>query len=220
MSTKNVAMIDALGGVVPQNLPYGFISLKESDCYAIVDGSDNHEIYAHEPTSVVSGSIMWGSRVLKMHPLYWVDKRKLLTRILRSANTALFQQCKVHTEPIAVHAAVGFRGNTHVWLGVSGRICVWAHTGTRLDWIYPSDPSTYANPLGLHRYGFAPHIVPVPFKKQGFTIVTTGSISDLFIRSEPIEDSSIDKIRTMISSCDGNGSWLIIPHDECEFDLL
>jgi hypothetical protein len=205
-------MIDAFGGVTPQGSSISAVSLKESDCYALVHNADPNETYVKNPAQVVFESIQWGSRMLKGHPLYWADKRKLMTRILRSANTALFTLCNAHVESRGVDAMVGFRGNIQLWLAVVGRINVWNYHGSSIERVYPKDKDTYMDSLGSHRYGFAPHIVPIPFEPQGHTIVTVGSVSQYMDTLGTDTFTMIDDVILKFLAVESPGAWIIIPH--------
>ena len=205
-------MIDATGGIIPQDSPYLMVSVKESDCYALVDSSDNNKTYMRNPTQVVYESIRWASRMLKGHPLYWADKRKLLTRILRSANTALFTQCKEHIESNAVNAMVGFRGNIQLWLAVVGKVSVWNYIGTHIEQVYPKEGNEHIDPLGSHRYGFFPHIVSTPFVSQGYTVVSTGSISQYIQNIGGTTFLSIENVISIFRTIETPGVWMVIPH--------
>jgi hypothetical protein len=206
----NEEMIDASGGVIPPDSPLSLLSLKESDCYALVSRVDTHVTYTKDPTHVVYESIRWGSRMLKSHPLYWADKRKLLTRILRSANTALFTLYKEHTVQNAVDAMVGFRGHAQLWLAVVGKVRVWNYHGT-LQRVFPGEGDTFNDPLGSHRYAFAPHIVSVPFESKGFTIVTVGSASRC-LESVTTPFATMKEIESAFQSLESPGAYIIIPH--------
>jgi len=205
-------MIDAVGGVAPHDSPASAVSLKESDCYALVQAKDSNTTHTRNPVSVAYESIRWGSRILKSHPLYWVDKRKLMTRILRSANTALFTMCNAHVESIGVDAMVGFRGNIQLWLAVVGHINVWNYRGSLIERMYPKDEDTYVDPLGSRRYGFAPHIISIPFEPQGYTIVTAGLVSEYVHSLETTSFVSIDEVTSKFLSVESPGAWVIIPH--------
>lgn len=207
---KSEEMIDAEGGVVPLNSMNSRISLKEAQCYAVISTLCSVETYIHNPASVVYESILWGSRMLKSHPLYWSDKRKLLTRILRSANTSLFQQCKDHIGVNAVDAMVGFRGNTQLWLAIVGQVSVWSYCGV-MKKIYPLNKNTRIPPLGFQRYAFAPYILSIPIESYGNTIVTTGSIST-YLEKTTFKQCSTEEMKSIFSSIESDGAWIIIPH--------
>jgi hypothetical protein len=149
--------------------------------------------------------------MLKSHPLYWADKRKLLTRILRSANTALFTLYKERAEQNAVDAMVGFRGHVQLWLAVIGKVRVWKYDGT-ITHIYPTERNTYNNPLGSQRYAFAPHIVSIPYESHGITIVSAGSVSR-YLENSTTTFSSLKDVELMFLSLESPGAWIFIPHE-------
>jgi hypothetical protein len=157
-------------------------------------------------------SIRWGSRVLKSHPLYWADKRKLMTRILRSANTALFALCKEQISSNAVDAMVGFRGNVQLWLAVVGHVDIWNYKGSCIEPVYPKENDITVDPLGKHRYGFVPHIVSVLFALNGYTIVSAGSISQYLKNIGSMSFDSIDDVMSVFKTREDAGAWIIIPH--------
>jgi hypothetical protein len=206
-------MIDAIGGVIPPESVSSRVSLRESDCYALVDCSQTKTAYVRNPSQVVFESIMWGSRVLKGHPLYWADKRKLMTRILRSANTALFALCKEQISLNAVQAMVGFRGNVQLWLAVVGNVDIWNYKDSCIERVYPKENDGIVDPLGKHRYGFVPHIVSILFATNGYTIISVGSISHYLQNIGSISFASIDDVlSSLIKIKEDPGAWIIIPH--------
>jgi hypothetical protein len=209
----NEEMIDAIGEVIPKDSSRSRVSLKESDCYALIDGDNRSEQQVRNPVSVVYESIVWGSRVLKSHPLYWADKRKLMTRILRSANTALFTVCKEHVGSNAVTAMVGFRGNTQLWIAVVGQVCVWTYGDSYITGVYPNEGDNVRVPLGTHRYGFAPDIISVPFRRYGYTIVSMGSISQLLLSKRTTPFPTVTDIVSVFMTVETPGAWIIIPHN-------
>jgi hypothetical protein len=208
----NEEMIDAIGEVIPQQSQCSAVSLKESDGYMLIDCVCASEMYIKTPMQVVSESIRWGSRMMKSHPLYWADKRKLLARILRSANIALFTQCKDHIDTNAVHAMVGFRGNTHLWLGIVGQIHVWKYISPYMKPVYPQDMNGFVDPLGTHRYGFVPQIVSVPFEEKTWTIVSSGSVSGYLQTSKEVVFNTLDDVVSKFRTIEMPGAWIIIPH--------
>jgi len=117
---------------------------------------------------LVSDTAIWGYKQIRTRKYYWLDKKKLLQRIIRSTNIALFQKAKEFDLPSSVqaHAICCIRGRNQLLVGCMGtasvieqrlngerRVMGWSVTGSKED----------ETPFGKVRYDIHPVVGNFPF---------------------------------------------------------
>lgn len=99
---------------------------------------------------------IWGYKLVRLRPFYWRDKRRLLRRIFRSTNIAVWQK---HREPgfevgLGANLLVLINGPLKFWLGSVGSDRLYLWRDGKLTQINRPDTKL----VGRERYGLVPQL--------------------------------------------------------------
>lgn len=97
------------------------ISVYKDECIAIAQGITTQP-YCSEAAIFTSETALWCYKHVRQRPFYWEDKAKLLQRIFRTSNLALWQKKKdpMYREGIAATLLVAILGVQKIWIGSIG----------------------------------------------------------------------------------------------------
>jgi len=101
--------------------PYSVHGSFESDFYVVSRGDPALPL-ARKQAEYAVETALWGYKQIRTRPFYWVDKKKLIERILRSTNIALWQRKR---EPgfasgVSVDVVCMTMGPQRYWIGATG----------------------------------------------------------------------------------------------------
>jgi len=138
-----------------------FVDHYQDECFVVTDG------YSGLPNGATASELacqtsIWGYKHIRQRPFYWADKSKLMHRIFRSTNIALWQKRreKGYENGLASTLAVVIIGAHKMWVGTVGDTGIYLFREGLIDVMTPLDmdeQGRLTNALGVRRYGLVPH---------------------------------------------------------------
>lgn len=181
------------------------------ECLVLSCGTGFH---AQASARFTAETALWGYKLIRQRPFYWDGKDKLLRRMFRSTNIALWQKQREdqYTEGMNASLAVVLSGPKNYWVGVAGDMNVFLYRNAMLVSLVAGTKRSAV--LGKDRYGlipetcgdlFLPHdvIVTFPGEVQEHTLsviqsrlnAVTETKEDLaFIGKELVSDLGIEAV--------------------------
>lgn len=131
------------------------------ECFVVADGSDKTP-HGATAAKFASETAIWGFKHIRQRPYYWQDKKKLIKRIFRSTNLAVWQKQREQgfEEGLMTALLVCIIGAKTYWLGIKGDMGAWLISGNTLNKLSPelvpfSDEANRI--LGTQRLGIVPY---------------------------------------------------------------
>lgn len=130
---------------------------------------------------------LWGYQEIRTRPFYWHDKRKLLTRIMRTTNIALFRERKTG-HPSAAALAVALVGPKTCWVSAVGGVAVYLYDARSVGQLVWPAPLRHAGAvgIGLTRYAEPPQTFSCPFL-AGYAIIMLSSRAAATVSTAAVE---------------------------------
>jgi hypothetical protein len=137
-----------------------------------------------QETAGVSASLavdtsVWGYRTIRTRQYYWVDKMKLMKRIVRSTNISLWQKKREHgcEKGTAAEAVFSIIATRAMWIGVLGNGSAYERRGggeRRIVGVANKD-SSETTMLGTNRYDWKAIFGQIPFEHGDSVVLSVGS---------------------------------------------
>lgn len=181
-----VVVHEQIQGARPQQEDH--IHLFESQCIALADGvgaMPNGEI----ASAFVCETAIWGYKHVRQRPYYWENKIKLLQRIFRTTNLALWQKRKesAFREGLASTLCLAILGAVKIWIGIVGDSRVYLiREGLVEELVNPESQREEHIPmaLGFVRTGIIPRYVSETLVSGDVILLCTDGVSDVITEED------------------------------------
>lgn len=162
-------------------IAYGHI---ETDFFALVHGT----VFTTAPTAakLAVDTSLWGYEQIRRRKYYWLDKKKLLKRILRSTNIALFQKQREPKFELGAYAegVLCMIGTRAAWIGCVGKGTMYEMRTSgerRILGYINSETRNEGDALGKERYRYPSQETNIPFEEGDLLLLATGDAAGLSI---------------------------------------
>jgi hypothetical protein len=156
----------------------------ETDFFSLVHGT----VFTTAPTAakLAVDTSLWGYEQIRRRKYYWLDKKKLMQRILRSTNIALFQKQREPKYELGAYVEGVFCivGTRAAWIGCIGQGSMYEvrTNGERRILGYLNEKRhNEADSLGRERYQWPSQEDSMPLEKGDVVILATGAAATLSI---------------------------------------
>lgn len=146
---------------------------------------------------------VWGYKQIRQRNYYWFDKKKLMERIIRSTNIALWQKQRDDAcdGGVCVDGVCAIFGEKMAWVASFGQSSAYVRRQEGEQWLMGKLAQTHRTqlmPLGKKRYEFLADIVAVPLDKEEQLLFAVGDAAD-----QPVEvfAAAVAKNGDFLSSC-------------------
>jgi len=165
--------------------PTNRISEFQSEFIALVHGASVK--YAYVAAEIASETAVWGYKEIRRRQCYWMDKKKLLERIIRTMNISLWQKHKdkKYEAGLFVDGVCCIIGRKSVWVSVFGDATVLEirkNGEERIMGMLNQEGYVSTEKLGQDRYHFPLTISGFPFEQGDTFICATGKEASKSIR--------------------------------------
>lgn len=152
------------------------------ECFVVSDGVKSMS-HGEVAAKLASDTAIWGYKHVRHRPFYWADKCRLLRRIFRSTNLAVWQKRREtgYGDGLATALSVAIVGPTKIWVGSVGDSAVLLYRESLIDVLTPSD----SDALGLRRLGLVPHVAVSEFLSGDILILASSGVMN-FVSEEQI----------------------------------
>ena len=159
-----------------------------AECIAIADGVSAMP-HGKVASTFVSDTAVWCYKHVRQRPYYWEDKSKLLKRIFKTSNLALWQKRKEaeFAGGLASTLSVIILGIKKFWIGTVGDSRSFLiREGLIEELIPPEDQSSIRIPmaLGFERSGIVPRITSDVLLSGDVLILATDGVSDVITEED------------------------------------
>ncbi|OGG11703.1 hypothetical protein A2Z00_00775 [Candidatus Gottesmanbacteria bacterium RBG_13_45_10] len=164
-----------------------FISFRD-ECFVVADGVGGMP-HADIASQLVSETAMWGYKHVRQRKFYWADKEKLLYRIFRSANIAVWQKHreKGFEDGLASTLSVLIVGPRRIWVGSVGDSPIFLYREGLIDMLTPLDLDNrgfLTSAMGIKRFGLAPHVARESFLAGDMVLLATDGVTSFVDEEE------------------------------------
>jgi len=188
-------------------IAYGHV---ETDFFSLVHGT----IFTTAPTAakLAVDTSLWGYEQIRRRKYYWLDKKKLMQRILRSTNIALYQkQREPHFQQGAyVEGVFCIVGTRSAWVGCIGKGSVYEIRTSgerRIIGYMNSETHEDSDSLGSKRYHWSSQEASVPFETGDIIILATGEAATLSIGAFDAMVNNQENCKEIITRELPHSSW-------------
>jgi len=135
-----------------------------NECFVVADGVGGMP-HGEVAAKLAAQTAIWGYKLIRQRPFYWLDKRLFMRRIFRSTNITLWQKRREtgFEEGMATTLDVLIVGERNFWVGHVGDGSVWfLPAGRTISKLTTDDADAYGyltKVLGTQRYGLVPQFV-------------------------------------------------------------
>jgi hypothetical protein len=185
----------------------------ETDFFSLVHGT----VFTTAPIAakLAVDTSLWGYEQIRRRKYYWLDKKKLMQRILRSTNIALYQKqrepkCKQGAYVEGVFCIVGTRA---AWVGCIGKGSMYemrTNGERRILGYINSETHSDSDVLGKERYRWVSQEDSVPFEKGDSIILAVGDAATLSIGTFDQIVNNEEDCKEIITSQLPHSSWGVI----------
>lgn len=189
------------------------------ECFVVADGVGGSE-HGDEASRLAGETALWGYKHIRERKFYWVDKKKLLKRIFRTTNMAVWQKRREtgFEDGLATTLVVAIITPTQFFVGSVGDTTAMLYRETLIDILTPEDrddTGRLTKVLGTQRLGLVPHVHVDRFLPGDMLLLATDGVVD-FVDEEDIRSlleaagtTSADLVHTteaLIQKAAANGS--------------
>ncbi len=156
----------------------------ETDFFSLVHGT----VFTTAPIAakLAVDTSLWGYEQIRRRKYYFLDRKKLLKRILRTTNIALFQKkreskCELGAYIEGVFCNIGTRA---AWIGCIGKGSMYElriNGERRLLGYINEEVHNDMDALGRERYSWSSQETNIPFEKDDLLILAAGGAATLSI---------------------------------------
>jgi len=156
----------------------------ETDFFSLVHGT----VFTTAPTAakLAVDTSLWGYEQIRRRKYYFLDRKKLLKRILRTTNIALFQKQKESNFKLGayVEGVLCNIGTRAAWIGCIGKGSMYelrTNGERRLLGYINEEQHNELDALGRERYNWSSQESNIPFEKGDLLILAAGDAATLSI---------------------------------------
>lgn len=157
--------------------PVYCVSEFQSEFFSFVHGASIN--YGYVAARVAADTTKWGYEEIRKRQCYFLDKKKLMERIIRTTNISLWQKHKekIYQKGLFVDGVCCIVGQKTAWIGVFGAASVLEirkNGEERIMGTINGDGKNEKKPLGADRYAIDKEIATFPFEEGDTFIFTVG----------------------------------------------
>ncbi len=163
------------------SIAYGHVA---EDFFSLVHGT----VFTTAPVAakLAVDTSLWGYEQIRRRKYYFLDRKKLLKRILRTTNIALFQKQKESNFKLGAYVEGVFCnvGTRAAWVGCIGKGSMYElrTNGERRLLGYVNEAQhNKLDTLGRERYNWSSQETNIPFEKGDLLILAAGAAATLSI---------------------------------------
>lgn len=159
------------------------------ECFVVADGVGGSS-HGEEASRLAAETALWGYKHIRARRFYWVDKKKLLKRIFRTTNMAVWQKRREtgFAEGLATTLVVAIITPSQFFVGSVGDTTAILYRETLIDTLTPEDRDAtgrLTKAVGVQRLGLVPHIHVDKFLPGDMLLLATDGVVD-FVDEEDI----------------------------------
>lgn len=174
--------------IVPENEKHVTTCVSEfqSEFFSLIHGASMN--FGYMAAEIASSTAVWGYKEIRTRRCYWLEKKELMERIIRTINISLWQKHKEkkYGSGLWAEGVCCIIGEKTAWIGCFGEASVLEvrKNGERriMGMIY-EDGYDHAKKLGMDRYRFSVAIASFPFEKGDTFIFAAGNSAALPIET-------------------------------------
>jgi len=183
----------------------------QSEFFGIVHGASLS--YGYVAAALAADTAVWGYKEIRKRQCYWIDKKQLLTRIIRTINISLWQKHKepLYAKGLVVDGVCCIVGQKTAWIGCFGDASVVEirkNKEQRLMGVVAENAYEGAQKLGSDRYKLSFLSARFPFEEGDTILLASGSTSSM--TQEELIAYAEEKEKKQLKST--TGGILVIHH--------
>ncbi len=166
--------------VLPTNVdrPTNCICAFQSEFFGIMHGASLS--YGYVAATLAADTALWGYKEIRKRQCYWIDKKQLLTRIIRTMNISLWQKHKdtLYAKGLFVDGVCCIIGQKTAWIGCFGDasvVEVRKNNEQRLMGVVAENDYDSSKKLGSDRYKLFFMSARFPFESGDAIVLASGS---------------------------------------------
>lgn len=153
------------------------VSEFQSEFFSFVHGASLN--YGYVAARVAADTTTWGYQEIRRRQCYWLDKKKLMERIIRTTNISLWQKHKetVYQKGLWVDGACCILGEKTAWIGTFGAasiIEIRKNGEERTMGTINQEGENIRKKLGTDRYAIDMQIASFPFERGDTFLFVVG----------------------------------------------
>ncbi len=138
--------------------------------------------YGYVASALATDTAVWGYKEIRKRQCYWIEKKALLTRIIRTTNISLWQKRreKIYSRGLVVDGICCIVGQKTVWIGCFGDasvVQIRANKEQRLMGVVSGMEYDATKKLGSDRYALTFSSAAFPFTEGDTVVCTVGSLA-------------------------------------------
>ena len=146
----------------PIHSPYIVDTHFETDFFVLLQGTPG--FHPDRGPAIAADAAVWGYKQIRLRKYYFLDKKKLMERIVRSTNITLWQKQRDTgcTGGVCVDGVFAIFGSKMLWVSSFGQSSIYVCREQGERWLVGNlakKKKTYTIPLGKKRYEFSSNIV-------------------------------------------------------------
>jgi hypothetical protein len=160
-----------------QDKPMYLVSEFQSEFFSFVHGASMN--YGYVAAAIAADTTRWGYEEIRRRRCYWLDKKKLMERILRTTNISLWQKHKEkqYQKGLWADGVCCIIGQKTAWIGCFGDASVLevrTNGEKRTMGVINGIAQTDKKKLGQDRYSIDIDIATFPFEKGDAFVFAVG----------------------------------------------
>ena len=154
----------------------------QSEFFGIMHGASLS--YGYVAATLAADTAVWGYKEIRKRQCYWIDKKQLLTRIIRTTNISLWQKHKepLYAKGLLVDGVCCIVGQKTAWIGCFGDasvVEVRKNNEQRLMGVVAGNEYDAAQKLGSDRYKISFVSARFPFEEGDALILASGTTAHM-----------------------------------------
>lgn len=154
----------------------------QSEFFSIMHGASL--AYGYIAAEIAADTAIWGYKEIRKRQCYWIDKKQLLTRIIRTTNISLWQKHKekLYAKGLLVDGVCCIIGEKTAWVGCFGEASVLEIRGNkeqRLMGVVAGERYDAQQKLGSDRYKLSFVSASFPFESGDTFILASGTTATM-----------------------------------------
>lgn len=188
-------------------IAYGHV---EMDFFSLVHGT----VFTTAPTAakLAVDTSLWGYEQIRRRKYYFLDRKKLLKRILRTTNIALFQKQRESNFKLGAYVEGVFCnvGTRAAWIGCVGKGSMYEMRTSgerRILGYINSEKHNDLDALGRERYRWPSQETNIPFEQGDLLILAAGAAAMLSIGVFDEIANNQEECKELITRVLPHSSW-------------
>lgn len=191
--------------------PTNCIRTFQSEFFGIMHGASLS--YGYVAAALAADTAVWGYKEIRKRQCYWIDKKQLLTRIIRTTNISLWQKHKepLYAKGLIVDGVCCIIGQKTAWIGCFGAASVVEirkNNEQRLMGVVAENDYDATQKLGSDRYKLSFLSARFPFEEGDTILLASGGTSSM--TREELVSYAEEKEKKELKST--TGGILVIHH--------